>query len=149
MEVINEQTIIESKSNSSTDISSGNISDSSGEKKRRTKKELFKNERDELIKNLNKILGLDNKNSIFYYELENNNEAIEYIKKNIENIRTYFKTGTWGYFSNDPLKGMGNEIGLIRTLYTDCDYDITSKSKTNIYNNVKKQYKFLTFYKKK
>ncbi len=148
MQVINEQNIIENKSSSSTDISNGSLSDSSNERKRRTKKELFKNERDEIIKNLNELLNLNNKNSIFYYELENNEKAKEYVRNNIENIRKYFKTGTWGYFSNDPLKGMGNEVGLIRTLYTDCNYDITSKSKTGNFEGTKKQYKLLTFYKK-
>jgi len=124
-------------------------SDSSNERKRKTKKEFYLKNRNEIIDNLNKLLGLNGeKNSIFYYELENNELAKKYVRSNIENIRKYFKTGTWGYFSNDPLKGMGNEIGLIRSLYTDCDYDITSKLKTGTYNNVKKQYKLLTFYKK-
>jgi len=139
MQVINEQHIIENKSISSTDISNGNTSDCSNERKRRTKKELFKNERDEIIKKLNELLNLNNKNSIFYYELENNEKAKEYVRNNIENIRKYFKTGTWGYFSNDPLKGMGNEVGLIRTLYTDCDYDIISKRKVVNINNEKRQ----------
>ena len=123
-------------------------SDSSNERKRRTKKELFQKERDEIIENLNKLLGLNKeKNSLFYYELEHNEKAKEYIRNNIENIRKYFKTGTWGYFSNDLLKGMGNEIGLIRSLYTDCEFDITSKLKMGFFNNIKKQYNLLTFYK--
>ncbi len=124
-------------------------SDSSNERKRKTKKELYSKNRNEFMENLNKLLGLNKENnSIFYYELENNKQAREYVRNNIENIRKYFKTGTWGYFSNDSLKGMGNEIGLIRSLYTDCDFDITSKLKTHTFNGVKKQYKFLTFYKK-
>jgi hypothetical protein len=137
MEVINNQCINENKS-SSTDISSGNTSDSSNERKRRTKKEIYQTERNEIINNLNKILGLNDKNSLFYYELENNNELKEYLKNNIENIRKYFKTGTWGYFSNEPLKGMGNEINLVRALYNDCDYNILSKRKTGKVNNEKK-----------
>jgi len=91
-------------------------SDSSNERKRRTKKELFQKERDEIIENLNKLLGLNKENnSIFYYELENNEKAREYIRNNIENIRKYFKTGTWGYFSNDLLKGMGSLLVDIKT----------------------------------
>jgi len=34
---------------------------------------------------------------------------------------------------------MGNEVGLIRTLYTDCDYDIISKRKVVNINNEKRQ----------
>ena len=123
-------------------------SDSSNERKRRTKKELYQKERDEIIENLNKLLGLNKENnSIFYYELENNENAREYIRNNIENIRKYFKTGTWGYFSNDLLKGMGNEIGLIRSLYTDCEFDIISKRKVVNINGKKKQTTELYFVK--
>lgn len=148
MEVINTNINNEHKSMSSTDMSNGNTSDSSNERKRRTKKELFKNERDEIIKNLNELLDLNNnKNSVFYYELENNENVKEYVRNNIENIRKYFKTGTWGYFSNDPLKGQGNEVGLIRTLYTDCDYDIISKRKVVKISGEKKQTTELYFVK--
>ena len=63
-------------------------------------------------------------------------------------IRKYHKTGTWGYFSNDVLKGKGNNLGLIRTLYLDNDYDILSKLKINNFDNIKKQYTLLIFIKK-
>ena len=117
-------------------------------KKRSTKKELYEKERNELIKELNEIIGInENNNSIFLYELEKNEKIKEYIKNNIKRIRKYHKTGTWGYFSNDLLKGKGKEIGLIRTLYIDNDYDILSKLKINNFDNIKKQYTQLIFYK--
>ena len=120
-----------------------------GKKKRSTKKELYSQEREEIIKELNKIIGLDeNKNGIFLYELERNEKVKEFLKNNMDKIRKYHKTGTWGYFSNDISKGKGNEIGLIRTLYIDNDYDILSKLKMNNYDNLKKQYTQLIFYKK-
>ena len=40
-----------------------------------------------------------------------------------------WKTGLWGYFSNDIEKGSGNILGLYRTLLNDSDYMIFSKQK--------------------
>ncbi len=40
-----------------------------------------------------------------------------------------------------------NEIGLLKTLYTDSDYDVISKLKVNNYV-IKKQITLLIFYKK-
>ncbi len=139
--------------NNNENDSQGNISNSDNinenGKRRSTKKKLYEKERKEIIKELNEIIGInENNNSIFLYELEKNEKIKEYIKNNIKRIRKYHKTGTWGYFSNDLLKGKGNEIGLIRTLYIDNDYDILSKLKINNFDNIKKQYTQLIFYKK-
>jgi phosphoserine aminotransferase len=144
------------ENNNENDSQGGNTSNSDNinengkrMKKRSTKKELYEKERNEIIKELNEIIGInENNNGIFLYELEKNEKIKEYIKNNIKRIRKYHKTGTWGYFSNDLLKGKGNEIGLIRTLYIDNDYDILSKLKINNFDNIKKQYTQLIFYKK-
>jgi hypothetical protein len=137
-------------SNNTLTSNSDNVNENNKRcKKRSTKKELYQKERDELIKELNEIIGInENNNGIFLYELEKNEKIKHYIKNNMEKIRKFHKTGTWGYFSNDLLKGKGNEIGLIRTLYIDNDYDILSKLKMNNFDNIKKQYTQLIFYKK-
>lgn len=116
-------------------------------KKRSTKKELYQMEREELIKEMNEIIGINENNQIFLYELERNEKIKDYLKKNMNKIRKYHKTGTWGYFSNDLSKGKDNEIGLLRTLYLDNDYNILSKLKINNFDNVKKQYTLLIFLK--
>jgi hypothetical protein len=130
------------------------ISNDSDEKIKRTrnrltKKQQFAKEREELINQLNNIIGIvDKKNNVYLYDLENNEEVKKFIESNISNIKNYFKTGNWGYFSNDITRGKDNTIGLIRTLYTDCDYEITSKLKVNTFNSIKKQYTLLIFNKK-
>lgn len=112
------------------------------------KKEQFARERSDLIEQLNKIIGIDDKkNYVYLYDLEHNEEIDKYIKNNIDIIKTIFKTGSFGYFSNDKSRGKDNSIGLIRSIYTDCDYQITSKLKVNTFNNVKKQYTMLFFNK--
>jgi hypothetical protein len=116
---------------------------------RLTKKEQFVKEREEFINQLSNIIGIDEKkNSLFLNELEKNQKLKEFILSNDELIRKIFKAGNWGYYSNEEIKGKGNIVGLVRSIYTDSNYDITSKSKTNVFDNIKKQYTYLTFYKK-
>ena len=98
---------------------------------------------------LNNIIGIDDKkNYVYLYDLENNPNINKFIENNVNNIKLYFKTGNWGYFSNEKLKGKNNSIGLIRTLYSDCNFEIISKLKVNTFNGVKKQYTQLVFNKK-
>ena len=40
-----------------------------------------------------------------------------------------WKTGLWGYFSNDKEKGSGNILGLYRSLLNDSNYLMFSKQK--------------------
>jgi hypothetical protein len=116
-------------------------------KKRATKKEKYAQERKEIIQELNEIVGINQNNQIFLYELERNEKVNEYLKKNIEKIRKYHKTGSWGYFSNEQTKGKGNDLGLLRSIYLDNDYSILSKLKINNFDNKRKQYTLLIFLK--
>ena len=143
--------IIEEDNNSQGNTSNSDNPNENGKriKSRSTKKEKYQLEREELIKELNKIIGIDETNNKFFlYELDKNEKIKKFIETNMIKIRKYHKTGTWGYFSNDVLKGKGNNLGLIRTLYLDNDYDILSKLKINNFDNIKKQYTLLIFIKK-
>ena len=114
-----------------------------------TKKQQYKIERDEFISKLSDIIGLDEKkNSIFLHLIETNSDVEKYLLENMDNIRKYYKTGKWGFFSNDESKGKNNFIGLTRSLYLDSDYEIISKLKVNTFNNIKKQYTMWDFRKK-
>ena len=118
-------------------------------KKRSTKKEMYEEEREKIIQELNKILGVDEKNNeIFLYDLERNEKVKEFLKNNILNIQKYYKCGTWGYFSNDHKKGSGNEITLLRSIYKNDDYDILSKRIMNERDGKKKPRVVLLFIKK-
>ena len=106
-----------------------------------TKKQQFKNERDNIIDNLNNLIGIDeNNNCFFLYELEKKEDIKKYLSDNIDDIKKYYKVGKWGFFSNDILKGKDNYIGLLRSLYLDSDYEIISKPKIATFDNIKKQY---------
>jgi hypothetical protein len=113
------------------------------------KKTRYAKEREEMISKLNKIIGIDEKNnSVFLYELENNPDLKVEIESMLDDIKKYYKYGNWGYFSNDTIKGHDNHIALIRAIYNDNDYDVVSKHKIATFDNVKKQYTQLLFYKK-
>lgn len=118
-------------------------------KKRSTKKEIYEKEREEFMKELNKILGIDEKNNYVYKcEIETNEEFEKYIKNNIEKIRRMWKTGLWGYFSNKKEKGSGKILGLYRSLLNNSGYMMFSKQKTKILND-EKDVKTLYYIEKK
>jgi len=113
------------------------------------KKTRFSKEREEIINKLNKLIGIDEKNnSVFLCELEKNTILKNKIEEMVPEIKKYHKYGNWGYFSNEPIKGHNNHIALIRAVYNDNDYDVLGKHKIAIFNNIKKQYTQLLFYKK-
>jgi len=138
--IIEEQNISSNSSNSEKVIRKRNRPD---------KKTRYAKERNELIEKLNKLIGItQTKNSVFLYELEKDANLKSEVEKLVPDIKKYFKYGHWGYFSNEQNRGQYNHIGLMRAVYTDCDYEILSKLKTNTFDDIKKQYTLLLFYKK-
>ena len=96
---------------------------------RLTKKEQYTKERNELIEQLNNIIGIDDKkNYVYLYDLEHNEEIKKNIIDLVPEIKKYHKCGMWGYFLEKE-RGGGNPIGLLRTVYKDNDIIITTKNK--------------------
>jgi hypothetical protein len=103
------------------------------------KAERFVEEREELINILNKLIGLyEEKNHIILYELEHNEKLKEKIRGLVPEIKKYYRTCSWGYFSKEEKKGMGNEICLLKALYKNEGYNILTKRKTCEYDGIKK-----------
>ena len=118
-------------------------------KKRSTKKEMYNEEREKFIQELNKIIGVDeNNNYVYKCEIEKNKEFENYIKDHMIEIRRMWKTGLWGYFSNDVKKGSGNILGLYRSLLNNSGYVMFSKQKTKTLND-EKDIKTLYYIEKK
>lgn len=104
---------------------------------RLTKKEQFSKERSDLIKQLNKIIGIDDKkNYVYLYDLEHNEEIKKKIIGLVPTIKKYHKCGAWGYFLEKE-RGGNNPIGLLRSVYKDNDIIITTKNKQIERNNNK------------
>lgn len=99
-------------------------------KKRSTKKEKYREEREEIIKKLNLLLEInEKKNYVYLYDIENNENIKKNINKMSDEIKKYFKVGNWNYYimknnGENPL-----EIGLIRAVYRDEDIIMTKKEK--------------------
>ena len=108
-------------------------------RKRLCKCEKYGEERVNIIKKLNIIIGLnEKKTNVKLYELEENKELKKELKELIPEIKKYYRTCSWGYFSKEEKKGMGNEIGLLKALYKNEGYNILTKRKTREYNGKKK-----------
>lgn len=124
--------------------------DVSNKRNKRTKKELYKEERERLITTLNGLMGMDEKNKrVYYVDIINNEELKKYLNENLKNIRIWYRSASWGYFSAHHHKREESDITtLIRPIYKNEDYEILSTSKTAIKNGIKKQYIELYFKKK-
>ena len=137
-------------SNNSLTSNSDNVNENNKRcKKRSTKKDMYREEREEIIKELNEIMGInEKKKNILLYELEKNEKIKKYLRENIEKIKKYYKCGTWGYFSDEPKKGKGNEISLLKAIYKNDNYDIASKRIMCEKEGIKKSRTELLFIKK-
>ena len=100
------------------------------EKRRATKKELYKKERYEIINKVNNLLDIhENKNYVYLYDIENNEIVKDEINKMSDEVKKYFKVGNWNYYivKNNGEKPL--EIGLIRAVYRDEGWLMTTKEK--------------------
>jgi hypothetical protein len=114
---------------------------------RPSKAERYTEEREELIKDLNNLTGINEKNHMILYELNNNEKLKEKIRELVPLIKKYYRTCSWGYFSNDEKKVKGNEIGLLKTIYKNEGYNILTKRKLCEYDGKKKLQTELYFIK--
>jgi hypothetical protein len=116
-------------SNNTLTSNSDNVNENNKRcKKRSTKKELFRNEREEIINKINNLLGItENKNYVYLYDIENSENIKEEINKMSDEIKKYFKVGNWNYYimKNNGEKPL--EIGLIRAVYRDENILMTTK----------------------
>ena len=143
MEVINTNINNEHKSMSSTDMSNGNTSDSSNERKKTrnkpTKAQQFKEERQKIILELENLMGLSETNrGVLLYDLEHNERLKEHLKEIIPQIRKYYKCGTWNYFIQ-PEENR-DLIGLLKSILKNENYQLINKKKFLDITGVKKLY---------
>ena len=92
-----------------------------------TKKEKYQKEQEEIVKRLNTILGLNEKNNKFILEdLKNDQEKQKQILELEEDVKKCFAYNRWAYFK----VGIKNEaISLMRSIYKSSGYDVNYKQK--------------------
>jgi hypothetical protein len=125
--------------------------DNNNEKKRRnkpTKAQRYKKERENIIKELLKLMKITCENDgILLCDLEKNDEIKEYIKSQVENIRIYFRCGTLNFFVKQHNQNV-SEISLLKSIFKDENYEIVSKKKVLTIDDKKKHLTYFKFIKK-
>ena len=84
-------------------------------KKIKTKEEKYKNKREELVRELEEKMGLDEENrGKFSYELESNEELKKYLLEKLPEIKKMYRCSQWMYFKNKEEDR--DEIGLLKSI---------------------------------
>ncbi len=105
---------------------------------RLTKKQQFVKEREQIILQLNNILGINEKSNTFYlYDVINSQQIKDRLKELSEEVKKYFKCGSWHYFIASNNNEDVQDMALIRCIYKDEGYVLTTKVKNIIRNNNK------------
>ena len=143
MEVINTNINNEHKSMSSTDMSNGNTSDSSNERKKTrnkpTKAQQFKEERQKIVMELENLIGLtENNRGVLLHDLGKNDKLKEYLREIVPLIRRYYKCGTWNYFIQKEENR--DIIGLLKSVFKTENFQLINKQKFLTIDGIKKQY---------
>jgi hypothetical protein len=132
----------------------GNTSNSDNDNNKRQKRtrnrpcknERYENERKELIKELERLMGLsEGVRGVLLYDLEHNEELKSYLIGKVPEIKRLYRYGSWNYFKENDNK---DEIGLLKSIFKDSKYLITNKKKVVERGGIKKQYNDLYFLKK-
>jgi hypothetical protein len=148
--------IIENEDNKSQDSNntltsnSDNVNDNNKRVKRTrnrpSKAERFSEEREELIKELEKIMGLTEEvRGVLLYDLEHNEELKLYLKDKIPEIRKLYKCGCWNYFIQKEENR--DIIGLLKSIFKSEKYELVSKMKYTERDGEKKKYSHIYFFK--
>jgi len=139
-------------------ISEGNTSNSDNvnqngkrmKRNRLTKNQQYENERKELVKELERLMGLEEGTRYtLLYDLEHNQELKEYLKDKIPEIKKMFKTGMWNYFVKQHVKEEKelSEISLLKCIFKEEKYEITNRRRLTEREGIKKIYIELYFHK--
>jgi len=119
-------------------------------RKRPSKAERYSEEREELIKELEKMIGLTEEvRGVLLYDLNRNEELKEYLKNKIPEIRKLYKCGTWNYFVKQHTKEGEDpsEIGLLKSIFKSEKYKLKQSRLVAERGGEKKQYSAILFYK--
>jgi hypothetical protein len=93
----------------------------------RPNKDIYINERLEVVSKLNNILGLnDNNDNFILYELENNEDKQKQIYDLESDIKNSFKYAKWSYFNGK--KSQKGYLSILKSIYKSMNYNIFSKS---------------------
>ena len=123
-----------------------NVNNKNRTRNRPSKAERYEKEREELIKELEKKMGLTEEiRVVLLYDLEHNEKLKEYLKKNISEIKKLYKYGCWNYFIQKEEKR--DIIGLLKSIFKSEKYELMSKMKYAEREGKRKKYSHIYFLK--
>lgn len=115
---------------------------------KKTKAQTFQNERKIFIDELEKKMGLtETKRGVLLYDLEHNEELMKYLKDNIPEIQKLYKCGGWNYFIKLNSNSKVSEIGLLKSIFKNENYNVINKQIPKEIEGIKKLYSIIHFYK--
>ena len=113
---------------------------------RPSKSERFSEERIELVKELERRMGLSQETRVvLLYDLEHNEELKNFLKENVNLIQKIYKCGSWNYFIQKEDKR--DTIGLLKSIFKTEKYELISRMKYAERGGEKKKYSHIYFLK--
>ena len=113
---------------------------------RPSKAERYTQEREKLIKELERMMGLTEEvRGALLYDLNRNEELKEYLKNKIPEIRKLYKCGCWNYFIQKEEKR--DIVGLLKSIFKSEKYELVSKMKYAERGGERKKYSHIYFLK--
>jgi hypothetical protein len=136
--------VVEENDSQGNTTNSDNINDNNKRQKRTRnrpcKNERYENERKELIKELERLMGLsEGVRGVLLYDLEHNEELKSYLIEKVHEIKKMFKCGTWNYFVKQHNKDV-SEIGLLKSIFKNEKYELSNRRRLTEREGVKKIY---------
>ena len=104
----------------------------SEEKKKRTritktKAERYEEERKEVIRKLNEIMGInENNNKFILEELKEDKERQDSIMGLLEEVKKYYAYNTWTYFRGEVKE---EAVSLMKAIYKKSGYDVVFRKR--------------------
>ena len=97
---------------------------------RHSKKDLYKLEREEILRRMYEILGITNDDPkiIYLYDLDNDATKREQLLALKEDVQKYYNAGSWSVFFRSETKRP--HLSLIRCILKSMDIKFTSTKKT-------------------
>ena len=109
---------------------------------KRTKKQIYEIDRNNMLNEINTIINFDENNGEFFIvDLKNNTDLINKLNELAnDKIKKWYNCSTWGWYMNKYNNKEHDEVVLLKSIYKSHDYNIYSKSITTEKKGIKKRY---------
>ena len=107
---------------------------------KKTKKNKFQKERNEIFNKLKNIINITNDNNKIFYHDINNDDIKKQILELKDDILKYYSLSTTSFYNSEKNNKIYNPLSVIRPIFKQHDYEILSKDVTTTRNDIRKRY---------